>query len=260
MGIRLALQPLWVRFLVWSVFMAVLWFCVSWLGPPSQDDTLGNTVVTSLVMGVVFAATFTYMSRTAHRATVAAVAGLDQAQRAQAIAAVTRGVLPGDPAVRSAAMRLGVVVLRGKSAAQRSGKSVAQRKRQKLLGWIALLILVALCIWGAVSWSDVRFLVLALFVVVAVPLGMLRTRRIQRNVALLSESLPAPAIGRRCPRCDSPMPDHPTATSRATPDGSIRICDLCGGDEAIEQDLRGRVTPVAEWPVSIDTINSRRAG
>jgi hypothetical protein len=111
------------------------------------------------------------------------VAGLDEAERSQAIAAVTHGVVPADPTVRSSVTRLGAAYLHHRSA--------DQLKRQERGTWILLAILVAVSVAGAVMFSQQRLdlLVLLLIAVVVLPLGVLRGRRIQRNVALLGEHL-----------------------------------------------------------------------
>lgn len=100
-----------------------------------------------------------------HTALTGAVGGLDQAERSQAIAAVTHGVVPADQKVRSAALRLGWAYLGGKSA--------DQLKRQERRNWIASAVLVAAGIALAIMDSEQRlyFLVLVLFLLVVLPLG-----------------------------------------------------------------------------------------
>ena len=75
------------------------------------------------------------------------MADLDNAQRSQAIAGITDGVVPGDPTVRHAAVRLGSAYLRG--------KTVDQLKRQERRGWITTAIFVALIILAALTQSSV---------------------------------------------------------------------------------------------------------
>jgi len=54
----------------------------------------------------------------------------------------------------------------------------------------------------------------------------------------------------RCPRCTGPLGEN-TAGSRVTTDRSLRICILCGTDEA-ERDLRGKApVPPGDWPLAL---------
>lgn len=177
MGLRLALQPPWVRFLVWAPIAAVLFGG----GTRLMSRSIWSTVIVAIVFGVFLAASFTYGTQRMYTALTEAVGGLDQAERSQAIAAVTHGVVPADQKVRSAAVRLGWAYLGGKSA--------DQLKRQERRNWIASAVLVAAGIALAIMDSDqhLYFLVLVLILLVVLPLGVLRTRRIQRNVALLGE-------------------------------------------------------------------------
>lgn len=54
-----------------------------------------------------------------------------------------------------------------------------------------------------------------------------------------------------CPRCDGYIPNsespgaYPGAVSRV--DNKTEICSQCGTDEALEQFLIGRLTPMSEW-------------
>ncbi len=146
-----------------------------------MSRSIWSTVIAAIFFGVFLAASFTYGTQRMHTALTEAVGGLDQAERSQAIAAVTHGVVPTDQKVRSAAVRLGWAYLGGKSA--------DQLKRQERRTWIASAVLVAAGIGLAIMDSEQRlyFLVLVLFLLVVLPLGVLRTRRIQHNVALLGE-------------------------------------------------------------------------
>jgi hypothetical protein len=116
---------------------------------------------------------------------VEAVAGLDKTERSQAIGAITHGVVPTDPTVRSAAIGLGLAYL--------GGRSGEQLKRQERQNWIFLALFVALMIICAVLESGLPaklyFLAVGLFVALVLPLRMRRDRRSLRNVALLTEGL-----------------------------------------------------------------------
>jgi hypothetical protein len=141
-----------------------------------------STVVSAVFFGVVVGGLMTLRSQAMHKELVEAVAGLDQSERSDAIAAVTHGGMPTDPPVRSSAMRLGSAYLGHRSA--------EQLKRLEQLSWIMMAVLVAMCIAGAaltIREQRLYFLLLALLLAVAMTLAVLRTRRIQRNVALLAE-------------------------------------------------------------------------
>jgi Flp pilus assembly protein TadB len=151
-------------------------------GTNSMSRSISSTVISALVFGIVVAAALTYTTRGMHTALTEAVAGLDQTERSQAIAAVTHGMVPADQRVRSASVRLGRACL--------GGKSPDQLKRPV---WIGSAIVVAIGVLSAVVavltdepdlWFNVFLMAYALPLV---PLGMLRARRIQRNVALLTE-------------------------------------------------------------------------
>ena len=92
MGLRLALQPPWVRFLVWAPIGAVLFGG----GTRLMSRSIWSTVIVAIVFGVFLAASFTYGTQRMYTALTEAVGGLDQAERSQAIAAVTHGVVPAD--------------------------------------------------------------------------------------------------------------------------------------------------------------------
>jgi hypothetical protein len=174
------MQPVWVQFLVLGTICAVLWTVLWGMGTTPRESIWHNAIL-GLVSGVFFAGFLIYLGLPMREALVDAVAGLDKTDRSQAIAAVTHGVVPADPAVRSSAIQLGAAYLRHQSP--------DQLKRQERKTWILLAVLAAAVIASAVMFSAQRlyFLVLLLFVLVTLPLGVLRTRRIQRNVALLGE-------------------------------------------------------------------------
>ena len=172
--LRLALQPFWVRFVVWAVYAAVILGLVISLTSRSP--------IIWIIVTVTSAALATYQGQATHNA----AGGLDERARSQAVAAVTRGVVPANQRVRSAAIRLGTAYLGGKSA--------EQLKRQEPLAWMVVVLAATIFIALAVmnfsahaGLADLSAVLLLLGVLPVLPLGLLSTRRIQRNVALLTE-------------------------------------------------------------------------
>ncbi|MFJ8385564.1 hypothetical protein ACIQ9Q_13830 [Streptomyces sp. NPDC094438] len=53
----------------------------------------------------------------------------------------------------------------------------------------------------------------------------------------------------RCPRCSGPLGEQP-ARSRLTTDRDIRICTLCGTDEAVRETTGQTPVPFGDWPLS----------
>jgi hypothetical protein len=98
--LRLELQPLWVRFPLHGL-LAVFACAVAGVAMRSPSESIGSKVGVAVVIGVIVAAITTYSTRQSHAALNGAVTGLDRTQRSQAIAAVTRGVVPADQRVRS---------------------------------------------------------------------------------------------------------------------------------------------------------------
>ena len=187
MGIRLALQPLWLQLLVSVPLYALLFGLIMHFRSYPPSESVGRSAIVAVIFGVAMSAFVAYQGRSTRKALVEAVAGLDNAQRSQAIAGITDGVVPGDPTVRHAAVRLGSAYLRG--------KTVDQLKRQERRGWTTTAIVVALMILAALTQSSVYqtlwWLALGLFVAITTPLSILRGRRFQRNYARLAESLPS---------------------------------------------------------------------
>jgi hypothetical protein len=92
--------------------------------------------------------------------------------------------VPADPTARPSAI--------GPGSAYLGGKSTAELKRRERQTWVVIAILVAVAIAGAVLESSVYarlyFLTLGLLVAIALPIAMGRGRRIQRNLALLTDT------------------------------------------------------------------------
>jgi hypothetical protein len=176
--IRLILQPAWLRFLVWALLFAVAWGALTSFQSTAEIE---STILSAIFFGGAFAGYLTATTQGIHRGALAAVSGLDRGQLSQAIDAVLRGVVPADPEVRTSATRLGREYLRNKSA--------DQLKRAEISNWLTIGLLIALAIVAAVTnFANERsfYLAVALVAAVALPFSVLRTRRVQRNVALLA--------------------------------------------------------------------------
>ncbi len=178
MRLRLILQPAWVRFAVWSVFLAVAWGLFTSLQSSYEFE---SAVLSAIVFGAALGGYLTITTQGMHRAAQEAVSGLDQSGRSDAINAVLRGVTLADPDVRASATRLGRIYLRNKSA--------DQLKRAAIWSWIVFGVLIAGGVAGAVAFNNDRlpFVVLAALAAILLPVSLLSSRRIQRNVARLAE-------------------------------------------------------------------------
>lgn len=95
--IRLILQPSWLRFLVWALLLTVVWGGLTSFQTRAETE---STILSAIVFGAAVAGYFTVSTQGIHRGALAAVSGLDQAGRSQAIDAVLRGAVPADPEVR----------------------------------------------------------------------------------------------------------------------------------------------------------------
>jgi hypothetical protein len=178
MGIRLMLQPFWIRAFAYGFAFAVLFGLQSCF---AQSSRLVSVIVSTLIAGAGFGAMMAYQTKSVHGLVTDAVAGLGDTGRAEAITAVTKGGIPGDRGVRNAAWRLGTAYL--------GGRSEAQLKRREWLTWLMLTLLVFLLSYLATltpsRYEATLYAALALLSVVVQPLGVLRTRRIRRNVSQL---------------------------------------------------------------------------
>jgi hypothetical protein len=181
----IALRPAWLRFLEQAVYFAVFWAAGKSALSSSPAADIWHTVIEGFIIGVTFAAILQYQRRPMYRGFVEAVDGLDRTERSQAIGAINHGVVPTDATVRSAAIRLGLAYL--------GGRSTEQLKRQHRQNWIFLAFVVPVMIACAVLESGLPaklyFLAVGLFLALVLPLVVRRDRRIQRNVALLTEGL-----------------------------------------------------------------------
>jgi hypothetical protein len=163
---------------VWAALLAVVWGGLTSFQSHAEVE---STILSAIVFGAAVAGYFTVSTQGIHRGAVAAVSGLDQAGRSQAIDAVLHGKVPDDPDVRASATRLGRVFLRNKSA--------DQLKRQELWTWLVFGILIVAGAAAAVVIVNDRFyyLVIAVLAAIVLPFSLFTLRRIQRNVALLAE-------------------------------------------------------------------------
>ena len=122
MRLRLILQPAWVRFVVWALFLAVWWGLFTSLQSSYEFE---SAVLSGIVFGAALGGYFTATTQGMHRAAHEAVTGLDQSGRADAINAVLRGVAPANPDVRASATRLAEAIFATSrlinSSARRSG-------------------------------------------------------------------------------------------------------------------------------------------
>jgi len=178
MGIRLILQPAWLRFLVWALILAVAWGAIFSFQSRAEIE---STILSAIFFGAAFAGYLTAATQSTHRRALQALSGLSQAERSQAIDAVAHGAVPADPEVRASATRLGRAFLRNKSA--------DQLKRTQLWTWLNFGILIGASVAAAVvNFANERvfYLAVAVLAVIVLPFSSLSMRRIQRNVALLT--------------------------------------------------------------------------
>jgi len=178
MGIRLILQPPWVRFVLCALIFAVVWGLFTSLQSTYEFE---GAVLSAIVFGAALGGYFTFATQAVHRAALEAISGLDQAGSSRAIDAVLHGGAPHDPDVRAAATRLGRALLRNKSA--------GQLRRAEQWTWVAYVVVLVAFAAAATSFPNDRlyFLVLASLWAIAIPISMRRSRRLQRNVTLLAE-------------------------------------------------------------------------
>ena len=86
MGLRLMLQPLWIRALVYGIPFAVLFGLQSFFADSSRPISV---VVSTLIAGVGFGVMVAYKTKSVHTLVTDAIAGLDNTGRSDAVAAVT---------------------------------------------------------------------------------------------------------------------------------------------------------------------------
>jgi uncharacterized membrane protein YhaH (DUF805 family) len=180
MGLRLMLQPFWIRAFAYGVAFAVLFGLQSCFAQSSRPVSV---IVSTLIGGAGFGAMMAYQTKSVHALMTDAVAGLGDTERAEAITAVTKGGIPGDRGVRNAAWRLGTAYL--------GGRSEAQLKRREWLTWLVLTLLVFLLFYLTTltpsRYEATLYAGLGLLCVVVLPLGVRRTRRLRRHVTELGE-------------------------------------------------------------------------
>lgn len=178
MMLRLLLKPAWVRFLVWAITTGVLFGA----GNTFMSRSIRGVFFSGIFFGVFLALFLVFQTHGVHKAATQAIAGLGNAGLSQAIDAVLHGVVPDESEVRAAATRLGEAYLRGKSA--------QQLKRQERQTWMSLGLIVALdailVLFNSKGPEGLYFAALGIATVIALPIGMRKTRRIQRNVEVLA--------------------------------------------------------------------------
>lgn len=110
--IRLSVAPGWVNWIVMVCLMTAI-SGPMWLLMQSDSDTPGWLffIVKVAAFSVALATTLVLIQRPIRRSFAAALAGLDRTQRRQAATAISRGVIPTDPAVLSVAIRLATISL-----------------------------------------------------------------------------------------------------------------------------------------------------
>lgn len=96
----LAVAPRWVQSVALGVFFG-FWFAVSYR---AWGEDWGSVIFAGLVGAVIFGAIVHRIEFTRDRGLRARLVPLDPAQRRHAVRAAHRGPLPGDPAVRNAAL------------------------------------------------------------------------------------------------------------------------------------------------------------
>jgi hypothetical protein len=179
MRLWLIVQPAWLRFVVWAALLAVGWGALTTLESRVEIE---SNILSAIFFGAIVAGFFTATTQVTHRGALEALSGLDQKGRSRAIDAISHGVVPADPDVRASAIRLGRLWLRNKSA--------DQLKRAEIWTWITFGLLFGAAVAAAVTNfnSDRLFYaVLAVLAAILPPISLLNSRRIQRNVALLTE-------------------------------------------------------------------------
>lgn len=111
--IRLSVAPWWVSWFVMVCLIAAVSAPI-WLLMQSDSDTRGwlYFVVKVTAFSVGLSTMFALIQRPVRHSFATALDGLNRAQRRQAATAISRGDTPRDPAVLSAAVRLGTITLR----------------------------------------------------------------------------------------------------------------------------------------------------
>jgi hypothetical protein len=145
-----------------------------------QHSRVVGAVVSMLITGVGFGLAMAYQTRSTHTAMTRRLPGsLNRGARRPS--PLSLQAAPGDATMRDSAMRLGLAYL--------SGKTDAQLNKAERQTWLLLMLLVAgtaYLVTISISRYEATFYVaLALLCLVGLPLGVLRTRRLRRNVALL---------------------------------------------------------------------------
>lgn len=108
MWTRILLMPWWARALIAGGLDAVLMavnYCADWLFSALHQDS-SSTLMQDAISIVIFGLLVAVLTRNSHKAYTRALAGLDPAQRSEALDASFRGLVPADAATREAAIRV----------------------------------------------------------------------------------------------------------------------------------------------------------
>lgn len=187
MWARLVVAPWWVQWLVSaSAFTCVLWV-VFLLAIRDFTARAGGlwSLLALVAFGLVFSALSTAARRPILRSYAPAIAGLNLAERSQAVNALRRGDIPADPRLLAAAIRIGNL-------------SMAYQRRiprwQRTLQWVAPALWIAAGILGFVA-HDIRtgliWVGLALLLVAQFWWTAYKTRRSARRLELLRSAADA---------------------------------------------------------------------
>lgn len=181
---RFALQPREVQFLVLTVLSGATWAVLFTLASPPDHvwSDVWSTAITALCLGVAVSAWLLYSNRGRRRSMAAAVAGLSAAERSAAIAAVTAGVVPQNPAVRASAARLGTAYL----GDRRPDRVRRDRRRAVLTGVVLGATGVVATLLGYVKVSPGFYVAIVVLVAIGAQLAVVHRRRVQNILALQS--------------------------------------------------------------------------
>jgi hypothetical protein len=131
MFLRLLGAPWWVRWLVWSLFTALVVILIWGVAFPYVHNA--TDVGWALAAGLGLGAAVTLWQQPGHHAFVAAVSGLSGEEKSEAVRSLYGGEIPSDPEVLGAAMELAEV-----SAASRNpGRVMWVFRLMFLVSWAA---------------------------------------------------------------------------------------------------------------------------
>lgn len=170
--------------MVLAVLSGALWAVLFTLVPPRGHGWSDgcSTAIAASCFGVAVSACLLSMNRGRHRSIAAAVAGLSAAERSAAIAAITTGVVPQDPAVRGSAVRLGTAYL----GDRRPDRMRRDRRRAVLTAVVLGATGVVATLLGYLKVNTGFYLAIVVAVAVAAQLAVVHRQRVQNILALKS--------------------------------------------------------------------------